>query len=290
LGEQNRSLILISNDDGIDSPGMRAAAESVAGLGDVWVIAPLTQQSGLGRSFPTHSSLHVDRRSLDIDGRRVPFVAIDASPAQAVRHGILRFVPRPPDLVISGINYGENVGGSVTISGTVGAAIEAASFGIPALAVSLETAREYHFSHSTEIDFCTASVITRRFAKYVLQNGMPAGVDILKIDVPLLAQRNTPFRVTRLSRQQYFVNPVVVDDRGEKQLSRYVAQFDAEKLERDSDVYALAVDHVVSVTPLTIDLTAKTDLGRLQKQLVLDESGCNDPDSGPDSGSRRRDA
>jgi 5'-nucleotidase len=209
---------------------------------------------------------------LDLGGIQVPVFALDASPAQAVRHAVLTLLPRMPGLAISGINYGENVGGAVTISGTVGAAIEAASFGIPTLAASLETAREHHFSHSTEVDFATAATIVRRFARHLLTHGLPESVDILKIDVPSDAQPDTPWRVTRVARQQYFVNPVTIDHLGQRRVSPYVREIDFNTLEPDSDVQALAVERVISVTPLTVDLTAKVDLQGLQSRLSADGS------------------
>ena len=276
MNETERALILVTNDDGIRSPGIRAAIQCMLDLGDIWVVAPRAQQSGLGRSFPTHHSKEVEAGFMQLGDAQVHSFAIDASPAQAVRHAVLRLLPRMPDLTISGINYGENVGGSVTISGTVGAAIEAASFGVPALAASLETDREYHFSHSEKVDFGVAAVIVRRFAKHLLDHGMPEGVDILKIDVPSDAQLDTPWRTTRISRQQYFVNPVIIDEQGQKQLSRYAVYIDFDSLEPDSDVHALAVDRVISVTPMTTDLTAKVNLRHLHDTLAIDDSLCGD--------------
>jgi 5'-nucleotidase len=276
LKDDTSALILVTNDDGVASPGLRAAVETLMDLGEVWVVAPAVQQSGLGRSFPADSSMQLRNSVLNLHGRQVPAYSLDASPAQTVRHAVLSLLPRLPDLSISGINYGENVGGSVTISGTVGAAIEAASFGIPTLAVSLETAREHHFSHSTDVDFSTAAVIMRRFARHVLRHGLAQGVDILKIDVPREAQPDTPWRVTRVARQQYFVNPVTVDQQGQRRLSQYVRKVDLDSLEPDSDVHALAVDRLVSVTPLTIDLTAKVDLQALQRSLSVDDCVSSD--------------
>ena len=276
MNETKRALILVTNDDGIRSPGIRAAIQCMLDLGDIWVVAPRAQQSGLGRSFPSHLSEEAKAGFLQLGDAQVRSFAIDASPAQAVRHAVLRLLPRRPDLTISGINYGENVGGCVTISGTVGAAIEAASLGVPALAASLETDREYHFSHSDKVDFGVAAVIVRRFAKHLLAHGMPQGVDFLKVDVPCSAQLDTPWRTTRVSRQQYFVNRVIIDEQGQKQLSRYAVDIDFDALEPDSDVHALAVDRVISVTPMTIDLTAKVNLSRLQDSLVIDDSFCGD--------------
>jgi 5'-nucleotidase len=266
LSNAIQTLILITNDDGIASPGLLAAVRAVLDLGEVWVVAPRLQQSGLGRSF-TSGKVQVQQGVLDIDGTQVRTFALDTSPAQAVRHGILRFLPRVPDLAISGINYGENLGGSVTISGTIGAAIEATSFGIPTFAASLETDRQYHFSHSSEVDFSTAGRFVRRLAKWLLTNGVPEGVDLLKLEVPSDAKPDTPWRMTRVSRQQYFVSPVTIDGRGEKHLAGYVRRIDFETLEPDSDIQAVAVDRVVSLSPLTIDLTSKLDLQDLQKTL-----------------------
>jgi 5'-nucleotidase len=260
------ALILITNDDGIQSPGLMAAVRAVLDLGDTWVVAPRLQQSGLGRGFPG-GRVEAQESILDVSGTQVRCFGLDASPAQAVRHGILRFLPRVPDLAISGINYGENLGGSVTISGTIGAAIEAASFGVPALAVSLETDPEYHLSHSAEVDFGTAAVFVRRCAEWLLQNRMPDSVDILKLEVPCDARPDTPWRITRVSRQPYWVSPVAIDEQGNKRLSGYVKKIDLDALEPDSDIRALAVDRVVSLSPLTIDLTAKVNLQDLQKTL-----------------------
>jgi 5'-nucleotidase len=274
LTNHRRPLILVTNDDGVDSPGILAAVRSVVDLGELWVVAPRTQQSGLGRSFPKTFTEEYSEDRLRVNDTQVPCFAVDASPAQAVRNAIRLFLPRSPDLVISGINYGENIGGSVTISGTVGAAIEAASFGVPALAASLETAQEYHYSQSTDVDFGVAASIVRRFSRHLLARGMPAGVDILKLDVPSSAQEDTPWTITRVSRQQYFVNPVTTDEKGQRQLSKYRVAVDLDRLEPDSDVHALAVDRLISVTPLTIDMTAKVDFGYLRDALLVDQPIC----------------
>jgi 5'-nucleotidase len=270
VSAQKSGLILVTNDDGVASPGLLAAVRSVLDLGEVWVVAPLVQQSGLGRSFPG-GRIKVETSTLEVDGQQVPSFALDTSPAQAVRHGILRFLPRKPALAISGINYGENLGGCITISGTVGAAIEAASLGIPTLAASLETDRQYHFSHSQEVDFGAAGLFVRRFAKWLLAHGMPDGVDILKLDVPSDATADTPWRTTRVSRQQYFITPITVDEQGRKHASGYARHIDFETLEPESDIHAVAVDRAVSVSPLTMDLTAGVDLQRLRHSLCSED-------------------
>jgi 5'-nucleotidase len=266
LNTKTRPLILVTNDDGINSPGLLAAVRCVLDLGEVWIVAPRVQQSGSGRSFPVHE-VEAQESTLTVGGIAVPSFALDTSPAQAVRHGLLRFVPRQPDLAIAGINYGENVGGAVTISGTIGAAIEAASSGIPTLAASLETEKQYHFGQSTEVDFSTAGVFVHRFAQWMLAHGLPPGVDIFKLDVPGGAKPDTPWRITRVSRQPYWMSSVAVDEQGRKRLRGYVSHIDLDKLEPDSDVRAIAVDKVVSLSPLTIDLTANVDLNELEHTL-----------------------
>jgi 5'-nucleotidase len=266
LSEHARNLILVTNDDGIESPGLLATLDAVIDLGQVWAVAPLVQQSGVGRSF-RRGPIDVEECVLEVGGAEVPCYAFDCSPAQAVRQAILRFVPRRPHLVISGINFGENVGGSVTISGTVGAAIEAASLGIPTLAASLETDPEYHFVPSSDVDFGAAATFVRRFAKWLLRHSLPPAVDILKLEVPSDATPETPWRMTRVSRQQYWVSSVSVADNGEREIHGYEKRIDLETLEPDSDVYALAVDRVVAVSPLTIDPTAPVDLHDLAHNL-----------------------
>jgi 5'-nucleotidase len=261
-----RPLILVTNDDGIASPGLLATIRCVLDLGEVWAVAPRVQQSGSGRSFPVHK-IEMEESMLTADGIAVPALALDTSPAQAVRHGLLCSVPRQPDLAIAGINYGENVGATITISGTIGAAIEAAGFGIPTLAASLETEKQYHFGQSTDVDFSTAAVFVRRFAQWLLVHGLPAGVDIFKLDVPSVAKPDTPCRITRVSRQPYWVSTIAVDKQGKKHLRGYVRHIDLETLEPDSDVRAVAVDKVVSLTPLTTDLTASVNLPQLRHTL-----------------------
>jgi 5'-nucleotidase len=274
LNIRSRPLILITNDDGIASPGLLAAARCVLDLGEVWVVAPRVQQSGSSRSFPTPragsrgaNGVEVQQSTLIVDGIAVPAFALDTAPAEAVRHGLLRFVPRRPDLAIAGINYGENIGAAVTISGTIGAAIETASFGIPTLAASLETEKQYHFGQSTEVDFSTAAGFVRRFARWILARGLPSGVDIFKLDVPGVATPDTPWRITRVSRQSYWVSAVAVDEQGRKHVRGYIPHVDRDTLEPDSDVHAIAVDKVVSLSPLTIDLTAKVDLSELERAV-----------------------
>ena len=157
------------------------------------------------------------------------------------------------------------MGNGVTISGTVGAALEAANFGIPALAVSLETEVGYHLSHSEEVDFTTAMHFTRFFAERLLTLSCPHDVDVLKVDVPGSASIDTEWRVTRQSRQNYWT-PVNLHEQSDEavQLSK---EIDYDSLEPDSDVFAIAELGIISVTPISIDLTARVSLKNFEQQL-----------------------
>ncbi len=267
MAAPNKPQILLTNDDGIRSAGLWAAAEALAHLGFVTVAAPREQHSGAGRSMPQASDGVLSEEQVTIHGKTWTVYAVGGSPAQTVQHAILELMPRPPDLVVAGINHGENLTTSITISGTVGAALEAAAFGVPALAVSLEMPKEKQRG-DPGVDFSAAAHYTARFARLLLEaDGLP-DVDVLKIDVPSDATPETPWRVTRLSRSQYYVpvspgrerltEPVRVD---------YEIRFDQDLLEPDSDVYAVRVAREVSVTPLSLDMTSRVDLGELGRRL-----------------------
>jgi 5'-nucleotidase len=261
-------FLLVTNDDGIHSPGLHAAVRSVCELGEVMVAAPRQQQTGASRSYPPVRDKAIYPEQIPVNCQTVAAFGFEASPAQAVMAALLDLAPRPPSLLISGINFGENVGTAVTTSGTVGAAIEAASFGVPCLAVSVETPKEFHYQHSDEVDFTAAAAFTRRFAQIVLNGGLPPGVDILKIEVPSDAMPDTPWRMVRVSRQRYYV-PLPSGRRalGDQKGIDYTRVINWDTLEPDSDVRALAVDRVVSVAPLSIDLTAGVDLDTLAADL-----------------------
>ncbi len=261
-------LILVTNDDGIHSPGLHAVVRAVCDLGEVIVAAPRRQQTSASRSYPPVRDKAIYQEEIPVNCHTVVAYGLEASPAQAVLSALLDLLPCPPDLLISGINFGENLGTGVTISGTIGAAIEAASFGVPGLAVSLETSKEFHYHHSDAVDFAAAAAFTRRFAQIVLAGKLPPDVDILKIDVPADAQPDTPWRMVRVSRQRYHVpRPSGRRSLSEQKGIDYGVWVDWDTLEPDSDVHALAVERVVAVSPLSIDLTARADLSALAADL-----------------------
>lgn len=263
--------ILLTNDDGIRSPGLWAAAEVLSMLGFVHVVAPRDQFSGAGRSMPSTSDGIITERQVQVNGKTWTVYAVGGTPAQTVQHAILEIMSEPPALVVSGINYGENVGSGITVSGTVGAALEAAALGYPALAVSLETAQEHHLSYSEEVDFAVAAHFTSLFARILLDKKMPPDVHVLKLDVPAGATTQTPWEVTRVSRLPYF-KPVKPqrDSWEEPAVMGYTMGDGIEQDENNSDAYALRVKEVVSVSPLSLDMTSRIDLEALEHKLCAD--------------------
>ncbi|MCY3934799.1 MAG: 5'/3'-nucleotidase SurE [Chloroflexi bacterium] len=265
-----RPLVLITNDDGIESPGLWALAAAFADIADLFVIAPREQQSGSSRSMLSSSSgcLHpVDAVAHGLPAGSRAF-AVDGTPAQAVQHGVYELTDRPVSLVASGINYGENVGSGVTISGTVGAALEGASFGIPALAISQQTALHLQDTYSKQVDFRAAAVFARRFGAWLLNHALPGDATVLKIDLPHQATAETPWRVTRVSHiRVYLPTPPARASLDECVGMGYRYAEERHLAEPDSDAHALHVVHEVSVTPLSLDLTARIALPALEDQL-----------------------
>lgn len=269
-------LILVTNDDGIGSPGLRAAVDALRPLGQLLIAAPMEQYSGAGRSFPRRSRGRIHRVQVECGGEALEAFAVDGSPAQVVQHALIELAPRRPDLAVVGINYGENLGSGVTGSGTVGAAMEAASVGVPSLAVSLQTAAEYHHSHSTEIDFGSAAHFVWFFARRLLAADfrLPFDVDLLKIDVPDDATPRTPWRVTSVSRQDYFqILPPRRSQLTDEGPLGYHACVDWATIEPDSDIYALVQDRVVSVAPISLDLSSRVERDALGRLLSGDGDG-----------------
>jgi 5'-nucleotidase len=265
-----KPCILVTNDDGIHSPGLRAAVAALAPLGELVVVAPLAQYSGAGRSFAQGSRGRLEPVQLSWPGGEIEAYGVDGSPTQAALHALVELAPRRPDLAVVGINYGENLGNGITASGTVGAALEMASAGIPSLAVSRQVASKYYLTHSTEIDFGAAAHFVQVFARRLLgaAGRLAEDVDLLKIDVPEHATPTTAWRVTRVSRQRYF--EILPPERGSLDSEGplgYRIRVNEDELERDSDIYALIHDRVVSVSPISVDLSSRVDRAKLQALL-----------------------
>ncbi len=178
-------LILLTNDDGIYAPGLKAIERELRALGDVVVVAPATEQSGVGHSITYLTPLIV--KEVFPNGERTSDRrwgwAVQGSPADCVKIGIHQFCPRPPDLVVSGINSGLNAGINVLYSGTVAAAIEGAFFGITSVAVSLE------FDEHARFDL--AARLARTIIKRILDQKRP-GPQLYNMNIPTAALNGSP--------------------------------------------------------------------------------------------------
>lgn len=192
-------LLLLSNDDGIDAPGLHALEAALAPVGDVVVVAPATEQSAKSHALTMHEPLRVDARG----NRRF---AVSGTPADSVYLGVHRLCGGRPDVVVSGINRGTNLGDDVHYSGTVAAAREGALQGIPAVAVSLQVDGK---QPGGPRHWGTAGEAVRRIVEEVLRNGLPPGC-FLNLNVPDVA-RLPGVRAVSLGRRLY--EPLVQENR-----------------------------------------------------------------------------
>jgi 5'-nucleotidase len=262
------TTILITNDDGINSPGLRAAAEAVSFLGTIIIIAPSSQQTGTGRGLFGYKDLCLLPTEYIVNNKSVEAYHCDCSPALIVRHSLRTILKdSKPNLIISGINYGENLGFNITSSGTVGAALEGASFGVPGIAISKQTDISSHHSYS-EQDWTASMHFLAKFGQSILVSGLPADVDLLKIDIPDNASTATEWRLTTLARSGYYFReiekPSIKSTLG---AGKTVIKVDESMVNKHSDIYAIFKNRMVSVTPISLDLTSRVDFHELHEQL-----------------------
>lgn len=253
--------ILITNDDGLYSAGLKASYEALHDLGEVYVVAPAVQKSGVGRSMSIMEPIRVS----EVNMNGIDVYAVDGTPTDAVIIGIHEIIGDIPDLTISGINLGENLSTeAVTTSGTVGAALEAATQGSNAIALSMELPDVDKFElFFKPYDFSFAKEILRKVCKIVLKKGMPEGVDVLNINVP--SKPNGGIEVTRLAKKMYKTRiEKRYDPRGRKYY--WINGVETREAEKGTDIYALRSGKV-SITPLTIDLTANVDFDAIRSWL-----------------------
>lgn len=255
--------IMITNDDGVHSPGLLAAIKAVCSFADVAIAAPLTQQTGMSRAQCGNPKSRFETIPLKVGKQNFDALACDAAPARVVSHFLTVFPDYSPDLLISGINYGENFGITITGSGTVGAAIEGAVRGIPAIAVSLAAPVHAHYSYA-ELDWAAAIHFLEYFSRLALAKGFPKGADVLKIEIPADATPKTGWRVARLSPSRYytkiFANPTVDSLLGDGES----AIFPSPDEPGDTDRYVTSVEGLVSLTPLCLDSTAHDAMTALE--------------------------
>ncbi|MBN2111306.1 MAG: 5'/3'-nucleotidase SurE [Methanosarcinaceae archaeon] len=258
--------ILLTNDDGVYSAGIRAAYRSVADLGEVTVSAPLLQQSGVGRSISIFEPLRVT--TTRIDGVQVN--AVGGTPTDSVIIGMFTIMGQKPDLILSGFNIGENIStDTITTSGTIGAALEGASYGIPAIAASVQVKEEgekFDDHRDYQHDFEVAIKVVNRIARKVLQHGLPEHVDLLNINLPYQVEEDTEIEITRLSRKLFKTE---VEQRHDPRGRPYywIAGDLISEDEEGTDVNALVGRGHISVTPISLDATSPIEFREIEHLL-----------------------
>ncbi len=254
--------ILVTNDDGVDSPGLLALKQALESVGRVSVIAPDRNRSAIARGITIRESLTVEERRL-ADGS--PAYATDGTPVDCVRFATLGLLDQQPDLIVSGINLGLNLGDDVTYSGTVAAALEGVLLGRPAIAVSqapLDPASDHHDGRG--YDFRAAASFAARLAPLALRERFPRGV-LLSVNAPGGPPEDVRrARVTRLGRRVY--DDRLVLEATEGPLKRYRIYGENPSYHQEEGTDFAAVEHgEVSVTPLHFDLTDLDGMDALER-------------------------
>ena len=238
--------ILVTNDDGYRSEGIKALADVLAPFGDVTIVAPTTEASAIGHALTL-------RRPLRLEQIADKMYAVDGTPTDCVNIAVTQIFRGLPDLVVSGINKGWNLGDDVTYSGTVAGALEGALLGVAALAVSLRGATEYDFSHAA----AAAAAVTQA----MLLDPLPART-FLNVNVP--RGRPKGYRVTVQAKRNHITS--VAERHDPKNKPYYWIEEGQDDWEpHDRSDYQAVRDGYVSVTPLHPDLTAHQALAAVER-------------------------
>ncbi|MBU0678316.1 MAG: 5'/3'-nucleotidase SurE [Verrucomicrobia bacterium] len=245
--------ILLSNDDGIHAPGIRALYDAVKDLGDVFVVAPSVEQSAVGHAITVFDPIKCKR--ITKDGAFEGY-AVGGTPADCIKLAVTEILDGPPDLVLSGINLGPNTGISVIYSGTVSAATEGTVLGIPSIAFSLDTFSEPRWD--------TAAAIARKIVIGSRENGIPDET-LLNVNIPNLPLDEIKgCAVTLMGRSRWIEK---FHKRNDPRGNHYF-WLDGEMEQLDNsegtDIRAVA-DGFVSITPIGLDLTRYEAVEELQK-------------------------
>ncbi len=233
-------MIFVTNDDGIESAGLKALASALESLDEVYVVAPDRERSAIGMAITLHRPL----RATQIGERAY---SVDGTPVDCVDLAISTLLPERPKLLVSGINHGQNLGHDIHFSGTVAAAKKATFLGIPSIAISLASAPTYHYD--------TATAIACRIAKQVMANGMPNHI-LLNVNVP-----NCPLaeiqgiEITRQDLGTYSANAIKRLDRRGRPYYWIGGERDHVDQRADTDLHAIHKQRV-SITPVQLDFTA----------------------------------
>jgi 5'-nucleotidase len=246
-----RPRVLLTNDDGVNSIGLWAAYEALAPIAEVTVVAPATQQSAVGRSISIFEPLRVD----EITHNGVRAYAVAGKPTDAVIIGLFA-LHLQPDLIVSGINIGENLSfESIMTSGTVGAALEGANQGVPGMAFSLQVedqAEKFGDPRQSAQSFVEAGRVVRDCCERIFRAGFPRGAHVINVNVP--ARSTGKYAITRLAHKLFLTGVERrLDPRGKPYY--WIDGPLVEDAEPGTDVRAVREGRI-SITPITLDCTA----------------------------------
>lgn len=237
---RRKRIILVTNDDGVRAPGLKALADHVSALGEVYIVAPEREQSGVGHALTLLHPLRMHEIAPKV-------TAVEGTPTDCVMLAYHRILPAKPDIVFSGINRGHNLGDDITYSGTVSAALEATLIGIPAIAVSTGY-------KDGKIHYDVAAKFAVKIGRRALKEGLPKDT-LLNVNVPNLpASKIKGVEITRQGRCDY--GDVIVekkDPRGRPYF--WIGSNNARWLDTGgTDIEAIRADKI-SITPIHLDLT-----------------------------------
>lgn len=252
--------ILVTNDDGVNAPGILALRQAVDHLGEVFVIAPDTNRSAIARGITIHDPLVVDDVEM-ADGHAA--YAISGTPVDCVRLGALGLIGDPPDVVVSGANLGLNLGDDVTYSGTVAAALEGVMLGIPAIAVS-QDALGGGSGPGLDYDFSAVTAFAAKLVPLACEERFPRQV-IFNVNGPgVLPGELAGAKVTKLGRRVYDDSLVLEGTQGSARHFRIYGEPMSHDKQPGTDLSAID-DNLLSVTPLHFDLTDLEGMDRMAR-------------------------
>ena len=257
----NTPLILITNDDGYAATGIQALVRAVAPLGDIYVVAPDGARSGAAASISSATPVTVRPVTLPGEGRGLSFYACSGTPVDCVKLALEQIVPRRPDLILSGINHGDNASISVHYSGTMGAVLEGCLKGIPAVGISLWLRRGQRYEDIPVPEDTLAAIA--QLCQGVLEQGLPQDT-CLNINLP-----PTPsfrgWRVCRQARGQWTAEWLPLAEDGDQRSFQLTGEFtDLEPDAPDTDFAALRAGYA-SIVPVTTDTTAHNALNQINR-------------------------
>ena len=251
----HKPLILVTNDDSISAPGIRALIEVMAEIGDVVVVAPDSPQSAMGHAITINNTLYLNKISKE--NAIIIEYTCSGTPVDCVKMAVNEVLKRKPDLCVSGINHGSNSSINVIYSGTMSAAVEAGIEGIPAIGFSL-------CDYDWNADFETIKPIVKKISLQVLQNGLTAGT-VLNVNFPKLKFEN--IKGIKICRQAKAMWQEKFDKRTSPFGKEYYwlsGEFVNQDKGEDTDEWALA-NGFVSIVPVQFDLTAHHTIGILNE-------------------------